>query len=1304
MAPRLGPSPSAFSSLKGPVLLLAKFSAAFPIEVIVATFVAVTLVYFQLLKVVKDSDFLLALPSPDLPSLSYTPATGVWTPAPDSSIAEGVELYVRQLVVNFPPVSVESKKEARSLLVDSLGLTDDCYSLASASECFTTQTNPYLNSSVTTYFYTTPPPTTTPNVEFPEELGLGAERVLPSTGRRYSSFFSRKEQELVGVVRKEEMESGTWVVYALKALVLRFWDLAKKADSADIFVMLIAYLLMHTTFVSHFLNMRRLTTSLRPHSRSSGFWLAFTALVSSCLAFFFALLAAWYLDITVNPVLLGEALPFLVITVGFEKPFVLTRAVFSNPAIAPSGNGLYASSRGSMTPMESTTPTPLHPQPYGVRFAPPVPARDIVLAAMAKTGVPIIRDYAIEIAVLMGGAMSGVAGLKEFCQLAALILVWDCFTLGSFYVAVLTVMVEVHRIKVIRHFQRYDSSADLQKLLDDPKASMMVTEDEAGSDSDEESEPEEKLTFKEQVIKLLTGTAPGRKAKPGGSPTARLKVLLIAAFLILHAFNLVTTLTTQTVYNRQLDAKTTSVDASLPLFSAPLAQLVAAHEEGTSFTVHISAIAQYRVVDLTAVSHLAGEKLGTGAGSLAVLDRFMSRWSKFVGDPVMSKWIVIALGISVFLNGYLLRGIASGSDSGFAPGSAAEAAARILLASTSSAGLSALGLEDGPSSKRRVEVGEVQDEWTADDARAMTEINRRKEKEFARKEAGERQRHDAEVIKITTTKPKNESENDDDDESPPPSPLLVSIKKLKKDKTARANDSTSTSSLDTASTTPLLTTEEKERNIKLSPSTVALVPMGRVPESGVRDLETLVKIFANGDGSALLNDEEIIVLVQKGKLAAYALEKSLKDLERSVAIRRALISRASVRNTLESSDLPYQHFDYSRVMGQCCENVVGYMPIPVGIAGPLRIDDVVIPIPMATTEGALVASASRGCKALNSGGGVTTVVTQDAMTRGPALSFPSVLMAATAKRWLDSEEGSDIMKAAFNSTSRFARLKSLKTAIAGRTLYVRFATQTGDAMGMNMISKGTERALETMMTDYFPEMKVAALSGNYCTDKKPAAINWIEGRGKSVVAEGVIRGAEVKSILKTSVEKIVALNITKNLIGSAMAGSMGGNNAHAANILTAIFLATGQDPAQNVESSNCITLMEAINDGQDLLITCSMPSIEVGTVGGGTILLPQNAMLDMIGCKGPHPTNPGENAQRLARIICAAVMAGELSLMASLAEGTLVKSHLALNRSAPGTPAGQSRVTSPGPAATGFNLKPSTPIHPPSAALTNGKH
>jgi len=167
-----------------------------------------------------------------------------------------------------------------------------------------------------------------------------------------------------------------------------------------------------------------------------------------------------------------------------------------------------------------------------------------------------------------------------------------------------------------------------------------------------------------------------------------------------------------------------------------------------------------------------------------------------------------------------------------------------------------------------------------------------------------------------------------------------------------------------------------------------------------------------------------------------------------------------------------------------------------------------------------------------------------------------------------------------------------------------------------------------------------------------------------VVCEAIVPADVVSSVLKTSVHELVILNIKKNLTGSALAGSIGGFNAHAANIVTAIFIATGQDPAQNISSSNCLTLMEPWGvDGKDLRITCTMPSIEVGTVGGGTILPAQGACLAMLGIKGAHPTEPGHNAKKLARVVCATVLAAELSLMAALASGDLVKSHLRHNRS-----------------------------------------
>jgi hydroxymethylglutaryl-CoA reductase (NADPH) len=157
---------------------------------------------------------------------------------------------------------------------------------------------------------------------------------------------------------------------------------------------------------------------------------------------------------------------------------------------------------------------------------------------------------------------------------------------------------------------------------------------------------------------------------------------------------------------------------------------------------------------------------------------------------------------------------------------------------------------------------------------------------------------------------------------------------------------------------------------------------------------------------------------------------------------------------------------------------------------------------------------------------------------------------------------------------------------------MRFTCSTGDAMGMNMISKGVQNVLDFLQDD-FPDMDVISISGNFCSDKKPAAVNWIEGRGKSVVCEAVIKEEVVKKVLKTDVQSLVELNMIKNLAGSAIAGALGGFNAHASNIVTAIFIATGQDPAQNVESSHCITMLESINDGKDLHISVTMPSIEV---------------------------------------------------------------------------------------------------------------
>nr|QJB23282.1 3-hydroxy-3-methylglutaryl coenzyme A reductase [Atractylodes lancea] len=406
-------------------------------------------------------------------------------------------------------------------------------------------------------------------------------------------------------------------------------------------------------------------------------------------------------------------------------------------------------------------------------------------------------------------------------------------------------------------------------------------------------------------------------------------------------------------------------------------------------------------------------------------------------------------------------------------------------------------------------------------------------------------------------------------------------------------------------------------------------------------------------------NEEVIQAVVSGKTPSYSLESKLGDCKRAAFIRRVALERITCKS-LEG--LPLEGLDYESILGQCCEMPVGYVQIPVGIAGPMLLDAKEFYVPMATTEGCLVASTNRGFKAIYASGGATSILLKDGMTRAPVVRFGTARRAADLKFFLEEPLNFETLATVFNKSSRFGRLQTIRCAIAGKNLYIRFTCSTGDAMGMNMVSKGVQNVLEYLQGD-FPDMDVIGISGNYCSDKKPAAVNWIEGRGKSVVCEAIINEEIVKKVLKTDVGSLVELNMLKNLTGSAMAGALGGFNAHASNIVSAVYLATGQDPAQNVESSHCITMMEAVNDGKDLHVSVTMPSIEVGTVGGGTQLASQSACLNLLGVKGANKESAGSNARQLAKVVAAAVLAGELSLMSAIAAGQLVRSHMKYNRS-----------------------------------------
>jgi hydroxymethylglutaryl-CoA reductase (NADPH) len=410
-----------------------------------------------------------------------------------------------------------------------------------------------------------------------------------------------------------------------------------------------------------------------------------------------------------------------------------------------------------------------------------------------------------------------------------------------------------------------------------------------------------------------------------------------------------------------------------------------------------------------------------------------------------------------------------------------------------------------------------------------------------------------------------------------------------------------------------------------------------------------------------MTDEDVLETLLSGKLKDYQLEKKLGDYERAVYLRRQLYE-----NILDKKlDLiPFTGYDYNKVFGANCEIVIGYVPIPCGVVGPITINSEPVYIPMATTEGCLVASTNRGCKAISASGGCNSILLKDAITRAPCVRFPSAMRAAALKKYVSAEENYQKLEKAFNSTTNYGKLQSCEVTCAGRNAYLRFCCMSGDAMGMNMVSKGCLAAIDVLEHE-FPDMVLVAISGNMCTDKKPSAINWILGRGKSVIVEAVIPDLIVKTVLKSSVHDMIETNKQKNHIGSAMAGSIGGFNAHAANIVTAVFLATGQDPAQNVESSNCLTIMEYAEDGESLHVSVTMPSIEVGTVGGGTSLPAQAGCLEICGVRGAakgENSSPGDNSRKLAMIVGAATLAGELSLIAALAANHLVRSHMQHNR------------------------------------------
>tara|TARA_B100000809_G_scaffold210316_1_gene213577 strand:- start:137 stop:1309 length:1173 start_codon:yes stop_codon:yes gene_type:complete len=336
------------------------------------------------------------------------------------------------------------------------------------------------------------------------------------------------------------------------------------------------------------------------------------------------------------------------------------------------------------------------------------------------------------------------------------------------------------------------------------------------------------------------------------------------------------------------------------------------------------------------------------------------------------------------------------------------------------------------------------------------------------------------------------------------------------------------------------------------------------------------------------------------------------------------------------------------------ENFIGVAQVPLGLIGPLLVNGEHAQgefyVPMATSEGTLVASYNRGASLLRAAGGVKVSVVDDAMQRAPVFIFEDAREARDFGVWVD--DNFDEIAAQAETTTSSGKLRNIQQFAAARMRYLRFNYTTGDAAGQNMVGKATFVACEWIMANY-PGIQRYMLSGSMDTDKKHSQLNTLHTRGKRVIAEVTIPSALLEKVMGVTAEVLFkARSISQ--VGAFLAGSVN-TGAHSANGITATFIATGQDVANVAESSAAIAYADIDHDG-NYYLSITIPSLIVATYGGGTGLPTQQECLKMLGCSGAGKVN------KLAEIIGATVMAGEISLMSAVLAGDWVTSHDALGR------------------------------------------
>lgn len=377
-------------------------------------------------------------------------------------------------------------------------------------------------------------------------------------------------------------------------------------------------------------------------------------------------------------------------------------------------------------------------------------------------------------------------------------------------------------------------------------------------------------------------------------------------------------------------------------------------------------------------------------------------------------------------------------------------------------------------------------------------------------------------------------------------------------------------------------------------------------------------------------------------------DSNLSEQEK-LAKRQEIVAEAyqKLPSLFDTRDLP-------KTVGQKnCENWLGSISLPVGVAGPVGIIYQNQPsshyLPIATTEGALVASISRGSKAIGHAGGAKVMVKKSGMTRSPVFACQSGEAAFKLEEFINQNKDELIRLA--QSTSRHLTYLSHQSWVRGRHLYLRLCFDTDQAMGMNMVTIATQ-AVTAWLEASVHDVRLIALSSNVCSDKKDNFINTLLGRGYWAQAEVWLSKDVLAQVLKTNPETMIKTHLQKNLVGSNLAGSFS-QNAHVANVLAGVFLATGQDPAHIIEGSRAFLAVEPEAGG--VYVSLTLPNLNMGTVGGGTYLPAQKEVRQLMGF-GDLPTD------RLVAITAAGCLAGEISLLAALSNQTLAKAHQELAR------------------------------------------